>query len=285
MFKKIIIALGVLLIFLFCSAYFWWTMQKEEYAAYRKTGAPILMYHAICTSEGKEHWPQSLILKPKLFEEQMKYLHDAGYKVVSVKELAEKLESGASVDKYVGLTFDDGYIDNYTTALPIMKKYDATGTFFIVFADIGKKDKMGDKEILDLVADGMELGSHTINHAPLTKIEPKYLVWEISVSKYFMKKRFDSYIVRTLSYPNGGYNDEVIATAKKYGYYRAVTGHVGLNTPFGYKKSPMEMYRVNVMDDGKGLEGFKNKLEQAYFFGFLKTKGIDVNKIRDIFAK
>ena len=90
--------------------------------------------------------------------------------------------------------------------------------------------------------------------------------------------------MRTLAYPNGSYNKTVIAAAQKYGFYRALTGHIGLNTAATYKAAPMEMYRVTVADDGNGLEGFKKRLEQAYFFGFLQTKGIDINPVRDLFA-
>ena len=108
---------------------------------------------------------------------------------------------------------------------------------------------------------------------------------ETDTSRYWLKKKFDGYIVRTLAYPNGSYNERVIAAAKKYGFYRALTGHVGVNTAATYQKAPFEMYRVTVADDGNGLEGFKKRLEQAYFFGFLQTKGIDINIVRDIFVR
>ena len=88
-----------------------------------------------------------------------------------------------------------------------------------------------------------------------------------------------------MAYPNGSFNETVIAAAQKYGFYRGLTGQVGVNTSTTYKKAPMEMYRVTVADDGNGLDGFKKRLEQAYFFGFLQTKGIDINIVRDIFVQ
>lgn len=289
MIKKIISAICVVLLGIVGCSYFWWTQNearlRAEYAAFRKTGAPVLMYHAICGREGKENWPDSLILNPALFEQHMKYLKEQGYQIVALEELAKRLEEGADVEKCVALTFDDGYLDNYTIAIPIMKKYDAKGTFFVINQDINKPNKMGDKEILGLLAEGMELGSHTTSHAPLAKIDPKFLAWELSTSRFYLKKNYNRYIVRSLAYPNGGYNDNVIAKAQEYGFYRAVTGHIGLNTQDTFKKAPMEMYRVTVADDGNGLEGFKNRLEQAYLFGFLQTKGIDINIVRDIFVK
>ena len=256
---------------------------RAEYAAYRKTGAPILMYHAVGNEQGPD-WPRSLIMPPALFEEHLRYLKEQGYTIVSVEQLAHRLEKGESVDKFVALSFDDGYKDNYSVALPIMQKYDAKGSFFVINKEMGDKDHMNEAEIKDMLAAGMELGSHTYSHAPLAKIDTKYLVWELDTSRYWLKKKFDGYIVRTLAYPNGSYNKTVIEAAQKYGFYRALTGHIGLNTSATYKAAPMEMYRVTVADDGNGLEGFKRRLEQAYFFGFLQTKGIDINPVRDVFA-
>lgn len=289
MIKKILFSVCILLICLLGTAFFWWNKNeirlRAEYEAFKKTGAPILMYHGVGQKNRYENWPDSLILSGELFESHIKYLKEEGYTIVAVEEIAKRLAEGKSIDKYIGLTFDDGYKNNSTVAIPIMKKYGAKGTFFVINKDIGKPDRMGDAEIFSLLADGMELGSHTTSHAPLKKIDSKYLAWELSTSRFCLKKNYNRYIVRTLAYPNGGYNDNVIAKAQEYGFYRAVTGHIGLNTYDTFKKSPMEMYRVTVVDDGNGLEGFKKRLEQAYFFGFLQTKGMDINILRDIFVK
>lgn len=287
MLKKILLGLvGVLAIgAIGCSAY--WCVNgerlKAEYAAYRKTGAPVLMYHGV-DKERPAGWPKSLVLPTDQFESHLRYLKEQGYTMVTVAELAKRLEAGQSVDKYVAFSFDDGYENNLTVAIPLMQKYGAKGSFFVINNKIGKKDYMDEPQIKQLIAAGMELGSHTYSHNPLADIEEKYLVWETDTSRYWLKKKFDGYIVRTLAYPNGSYNDRVIAAARKYGFYRALTGHIGLNTAETYKKAPMEMYRVTVADDGKGIEGFKERLEQAYLFGFLQTKGINVNIIRDIFV-
>ena len=183
------------------------------------------------------------------------------------------------------MSLDDGYKNNHSVVLPLLQKYDAKGSFFVINRDIGDELHMNEQEIKELIAAGMELGSHTYSHNPLAAIDEKYLVWETDTSRYWLKKKFDGYIVRTLAYPNGSYNDRVIAAAKKYGFYRALTGHVGVNTAATYQKARFEMYRVSVADDANGLEGFKKRLEQAYFFGFLQTKGIDINIVRDIFVR
>lgn len=287
MIRKILLGFLAVVLVLALGAGVAWKLNgarwQAEYAAYRKTGAPVLMYHAVGNEEG-EDWPKSLIMKPELFEAHLRYLKEQGYTIVTVAELADRLQSGQSVDKYVALSFDDGYKNNYSVVLPLLQKYAAKGSFFVINRDIGDDLHMNEQEIKGLIAAGMELGSHTYSHNPLAKIPEKYLVWETDTSRFWLKKKFDGYIVRTLAYPNGSYNDKVIAAAQKYGFYRALTGHVGVNTSETYKRAPMEMYRVTVADDGNGLEGFKKRLEQAYFFGFLQTKGIDVNVVRDVFV-
>lgn len=288
MIKKVCLVFLALVVVLLAAAGVAWKLNGErwqaEYAAFRKTGAPVLMYHAVGPEEGAD-WPQTLIMKPELFESHLQYLKEQGYTIVTVAELAERLQQGKSVDKYVALSFDDGYKNNHSVVLPLLQKYDAKGSFFVINKDMGDELHMNEQEIKELIAAGMELGSHTYSHNPLAAIDEKYLVWETDTSRYWLKKKFDGYIVRTLAYPNGSYNDRVIAAAKKYGFYRALTGHVGVNTAATYQKAPFEMYRVTVADDGNGLEGFKKRLEQAYFFGFLQTKGIDINIVRDIFVR
>ncbi len=287
MIKKLLLGLVALVLVLAVTGAVAWHLHGQrwqaEYAAYKKTGAPVLMYHAVGPEEGTD-WPKTLIMKPELFESHLRYLKEQGYTIVTVAELAARLEKNESVDKYIALSFDDGYKNNYSVVLPLLQKYDAKGSFFVINRDIGDELHMNEQEIKGLIAAGMELGSHTYSHNPLAKIDEKYLVWETDTSRYWLKKKFDGYIVRTLAYPNGSYNDRVIAAAKKYGFYRALTGHVGINTAATYKNAPMEMYRVTVADDGNGLEGFKKRLEQAYFFGFLQTKGIDINIVRDVFV-
>jgi len=288
MWKKILLGLGGGCATIVLAGSLYWVLNgerlKAEYKDYCKTGAPVLMYHGVAP-ELLEGWPRSLVVPSKEFKAQLQYLHDQGYKIVSVEELAKRLEQGQSVDKYVALSFDDGYKNNLTEAIPIMQQYQAKGSFFVINRCIGKPDYMDEEDIKKVIAAGMELGSHTYNHTPLADIPEKYYVWETDTARFWLKKKFDGYIVRTLAYPNGSYNAKVIAAAKKYGFYRALTGHIGLNTAETFKKAPMEMYRVTVTDDGKGLEGFKKRLEQAYLFGFLQTKGININPVRDLFVK
>ena len=274
---------SILLAFIIVFGGFWMffgDLVKEEYAAYRKSSAPILLYHAVGEPVEIE-WPPSLILPSSLFEAHLQYLTQEGYKVVSVEELVSLLQNGGNLDKVIAMSFDDGYRNNHTDALPLLKKYNAKASFYVVHRDIGKTIYMDNDRLIDLLANGMEIGSHTINHAPLALIDPKYLPWEVGSAKKFIEKNLDGYNLKGIAYPNGGYNAKVIEAVKEYKFTYGLTGKVGANTHQSFQKAPYELQRISIVDDGNGLEGFKRRLERAYLWGFLQTRGIDLNIIRD----
>ena len=259
---------------------FFGDLVKEEYVAYRKSSAPILLYHAVGEPVEIE-WPPSLIISASLFESHLQYLTQEGYKVVSVEELISLLQNGGTLDKVVAMSFDDGYRNNHTDAFPLLKKYNAKASFYVVHRDIGKTIYMDKAKLLELLDNGMEIGSHTINHAPLALIDPKYLPWEVGSAKKFIEKNLDGYILKGIAYPNGGYNAKVLEAVREYEFTYGLTGKVGANTYESFKKAPFELQRISIVDDGNGLEGFKRRLERAYLWGFLQTRGVDLNIVRD----
>ena len=177
------------------------------------------------------------------------------------------------------MSFDDGYKDNYTAVFPLLKKYNAKATFAVINIMIGKKDLyMTESDIKEMIAGGMEIASHTTSHNPLAEIDRKYLEWEIGTSKYILEKRFPGLVVKTLAYPNGSYNDEIIAALKKYGYNQALTGHTGLNSHAFYNDHPMEMNRVIVVDDGKGPKQITGLLRRGCRRSLLLEYGIDIGE-------
>ena len=78
------------------------------------------------------------------------------------------------------------------------------------------------------------------------------------------------YYVHLLSYPNGKYDEKVIAAAQKYGYNYAVTGKNGAVDKNWVKNHPMEIGRVIIKGDMTESE-FKSKLERSYLLGYLKS--------------
>lgn len=89
--------------------------------------ALVLMYHRISTPVTD---PWNLSVSPGNFEAQLNYLREH-YSIISIHQLIQQIESGKIRNGSVALTFDDGYLDNFTTAKPLLEKYSAPATFFI----------------------------------------------------------------------------------------------------------------------------------------------------------
>ncbi len=92
---------------------------------------PVLLYHLVNSAVN-----DPLCVKPKHFIGHIRALQDAGYQVVSLSNLEEARRNGSR--KIVVLTFDDGYADNVTEALPILTRYKASATMFLSTAYIGQ---------------------------------------------------------------------------------------------------------------------------------------------------
>jgi peptidoglycan/xylan/chitin deacetylase (PgdA/CDA1 family) len=89
---------------------------------------PVLMYHHINPHKG-----DMVTITPKVFEGQMEYLYRAGYRTLKIAELIAYINSGLTLtQKAVVVTFDDGWLDNYIYALPILKKYKINATIFLI---------------------------------------------------------------------------------------------------------------------------------------------------------
>ena len=259
-----------------------WLWLRHDYKAYCASGGFVLEYHSIGSHPD---WPQGMVIAPATFEKHLQYLKQEGYHMVTVAELAERLTTGKPMEKYIALSFDDGYTDNYTEAFPLLKKYGARATFSVINSKIGGKIYMTAPQIQEMERAGMEIASHTFSHNRLEDIDPMYLDWEIGTSKYDLEKRLlpKDKTVKTLAYPCGSYNAETIAKLKQFGYKAALTGNEFLNTPQWFKEHPMEMYRLIIMDDGKNAYTFASRIHKGYWRSYLKDRGIDIRRFESFF--
>lgn len=259
-----------------------WLWLRHDYKAYCASGGFVLEYHSIGSHPD---WPQGMVIAPATFEKHLQYLKQEGYHMVTVAELAERLTTGKPMEKYIALSFDDGYTDNYTEAFPLLKKYGARATFSVISSKIGGKIYMTAPQIQEMERAGMEIASHTFSHNRLEDIDPMYLDWEIGTSKYDLEKRLlpKDKTVKTLAYPCGSYNAETIAKLKQFGYKAALTGNEFLNTPQWFKEHPMEMYRLIIMDDGKNAYTFASLIHKGYWRSYLKDRGIDIRRFESFF--
>jgi peptidoglycan/xylan/chitin deacetylase (PgdA/CDA1 family) len=206
--------------------------------------ASILMYHHIGPlPEGADDIRKGLTVSAATFEAQMKKLKDGGYNVVTLNELYNKIASSVP-EKTVVLTFDDGYEDNSSVALPILQKYGFHGTFFIITSKIGNADYMSEDQIKDLAKNGNEIGSHTVYHIGLDTVKGTTLDNEIKDSKIALDKLL-SQNTTSFCYPAGKFSDEAKADLLKDGYRIAVTTEASKGTFSTDNIYQVSRYRVN----------------------------------------
>ena len=183
---------------------------------------PILYYHSVMRENGNE-----VRMPPDQFEAQMAYLQDKGYHSISLEQLYQATYKGGGLPaKPFVITLDDGYVDNYTTAFPIMKKYGFTATVFMITSYINGEGFMSWSQLKDLVANGWEIEGHTANHPYLSKMDPETALSELKSSKELLEKGLGQ-PVDFFAYPYGDLNANVVQALKDTGYVMAVTTERG----------------------------------------------------------
>jgi hypothetical protein len=109
---------------------------------------PILMYHSISDSAGSAF--RDFTVPPALFHEQMDYLHSNDFATLTVTEFATAIiEHHPLPERRVVLTFDDGFVDFHTNALPVLEKFGCRATLYIPTAYVGMTSRW-----MDLIGEG-----------------------------------------------------------------------------------------------------------------------------------
>lgn len=177
---------------------------------------PILTYHSIDESRSV------ISTSCETFRRQMKFLCEEAFNVISLKDLTRALDANNPLPpKTIVLTFDDGFQNFYTIALPILKELDFTATVFLITGFCGKyndwtgnlaglerSELMDWNEIKECRKHGIEFGSHTQTHPDLTKISIEKAKQEIIGSKSKIEEKL-GIEVADFAYPYGKYNQAV----------------------------------------------------------------------------
>ena len=188
---------------------------------------PILCYHQIRDWRGSDSkGAKDYIIPVATFREEMQMLADSGYHTILPDQLYAYLTTGASLPKKpVMLTFDDGDLDQYETALPILEKHGFKGAFFIMTVAIGRHGKQPymDKDQIKALSDkGHTIGAHTWDHHNVKKYQGDD--WKIQVEE--PKAKLEAIIgkpVTYFAYPFGLWSPQVLPEIKKRGYTAAFT--------------------------------------------------------------
>ncbi len=173
-----------------------------------KNCVPILMYHSVSDNLfAKSHPYYQINTSPNIFARQMRWLRHNGYRTMDLTEMLAAMEVGQNLSKVVVITFDDGYQDFYTDALPVMKQCGFTATIFLAtnrIQDAAMRIEGADyltwREVRELHAEGIRFGSHTVTHPDLRSLGPEEIDYELGCSKETIEQNL-GVPVESFSYP------------------------------------------------------------------------------------
>lgn len=214
---------------------------------------PILMYHYISIPPtDADIYRTDLSVTPENFREQMTYLAENGYTPIDLYQLSAAVTSQMELpEKPVILTFDDGYLDNYENAFPILQELGFVGTFFVItdLADQGAEGYANWEQLEEMAAAGMRIESHTKNHPDLTTLGRDGIIFQVLGSQETIAAHI-GYTPRYLCYPGGRYDEETMQILAELDLWGATTTQGGSWHHFGdrYEWSRQRMRNNTTMD-------------------------------------
>lgn len=227
----------------------------------------LLLYHQI-QDLPKSLDPFGISVTPENFAAQMHDLKAQGYTAYTLRDAVHKMHTGESLPaKSVVITFDDGYLDNYTHAWPILKEVGFPATIFLVPSYIGQSalwdgehgaqlPLMDWSQIAEMESAGIEFGSHTHTHAALDTLPTDQIRDQLCTSKRVLDEKLQQ-PVETLAYPYEQFTAEVQSIAKDCGYHAACGTSKMAENPFN-------MWRVEIGKADTDINTFRWKLSSRH---------------------
>lgn len=186
----------------------------------------VLNYHRI-TADSDVIDPAFLhfTISETLFEEHLQLLSELNIPVMELSAMQKLPDSALSV----AITFDDGHRSDFEIALPLLKKYHFSATFFPVVHHINKEGYVSWEELHLLNKEGHTIGSHGLTHRRLSRLTADEVRTELQLSKEMLEKELGS-PVELFSFPYGDFTSEIAGMAIETGYSNCVSTRFGFNT-------------------------------------------------------
>ncbi len=186
---------------------------------------PILMYHYIrpAPSIYLDRLGYRLTVTPEDFHTQMDWLSVHGYHAVDFSDLRAYFSGLTALPtKPVVITFDDGYTDLYTTAFPILRSYNFKAVAYIVSSFVGQPRYVTAAQIVEMDQDGMQIASHTVDHANIGGASLYSATYQLATSKAWLQRLIGHSVV-DFAYPSGKFSAQAVYALQTTGYDTAVT--------------------------------------------------------------
>jgi len=220
---------------------------------------PVLMYHRIPESPSSS--PNRIFVTKDNFEKHLIFLKENNFTTLTFLDYQDFAQGRRSVAEFpkrpIILTFDDGYADNYTNALPLMQKYGFKGVLYLLGSttpdhnawDVAQGDELfplltqAQRQVF--VKAGWEIGAHTLTHRKLTILWQEDAFREISQSKKLLEDSLSTRVI-SFAYPYGDYNYDIKKLVQDCGFTFAVaTDSGGLHL----EDDRFAIFRVNIFPE------------------------------------
>lgn len=251
MLPEVLSVTGALAALGFSARWNWWRPRAR--------GVPVLMYHKVGVPPAGSKLKKLWVTVDQL-RWQMGYLKRRGHAPLTLRRVAELLDAGAPVpSNAVVITFDDGYKNNLTEGLPVLREFGFPATIFVVTNAIGRDNFWHDPatetrlpmltwdDVRALRDAGWDIGSHTLNHPRLARLSPEEAKKELEESRSTLARELGEPPV-SFAHPYGnGADDLPLRLAiQAAGYKTACSVHQGLADPRG---APLALKRIFVRGD------------------------------------
>lgn len=203
------------------------------------------MYHRVHAAPPPSQ--QALTVHPGDFARQMAWLDRNGYRTITQRELYEALFKRTPLGpKPILVTFDDGYSDVFHRALPVLKRLGMRATAYVISGRTLRSDTvfLTWHLLRALERDGVEIGSHTIEHRGLPSLSDSEALRELVQSRRAFERRL-GHPVQWLAYPFGAYDSRIERLARRAGYVLAVTTEHGVVQS---ARRPLALRRLRILD-------------------------------------
>jgi peptidoglycan/xylan/chitin deacetylase (PgdA/CDA1 family) len=212
------------------------------------TYVPILYYHYIRINPNpRDRVGYSLSTPPAMFRSQMQYLADHGFHVISLHAAVVAIKNHSGLpSRPIVLTFDDGYADFFTAAVPVLQSHGFTATSFVISGRMGWAGFMTPNQVVAADSMGFTIGAHTVDHVALAAQTPTRAAWEMKQSKLTLEQLL-GHPVLDFAYPYGSFNQFDMSQAKSLGFETAVS------TMYGAAHSAGQLFELSRLRIGGGL--------------------------------
>jgi len=204
------------------------------------------MYHYISDPPvGADAIRRDLSVPPERFAGHLLALHQAGYQAITLRQFFDTLTRGLPLPpKPIVITVDDGYVDAYDNAFPLLQENGFSAAFFVItdFVNEARPGYATWDQLREMAAAGMEIGCHSRNHPELSSKSVDYLVWQALGCKESIELEL-GFHPRFISYPSGLYDQRTIDVFHSAHYWGGLTSHQGNVQSSSH---PFELVRLRV---------------------------------------